>query len=248
MHQARVSVVLPAYNAAAYVATAIDSVLRQTFPDFELIVLDNASVDATADIVARFDDPRLRFVRNDANVGMVGNINKGLELATGQLGVVLCADDHWHPEFLQRSIARQREEPGLTFTNSRVLSQGRETVFANVHAGRAEVAPWRLVRHLHGIPLSSLVFPLAQSGVRFDARLPFNCDLEFVLRTLLRDARRLTYIDWPGVYVNLHDANETLRYDIRRENAKLLDIVSGYARNPLLRVLIAFQKARLHRG
>lgn len=243
-----VSIVLPAYNAAGFLPRAIDSVLQQSCRDYELIVMDNASTDATHAVMGGYTDARIRYVGNASNIGMVNNINKGLDLATGRLAVVLCADDHWDAAFLARSIDTQRSRPGLTFTNSIVIRSGQPETYRNVHRGRANVPAWRLVRHLHGIPLSSLMFPLSRPGTRFDARLPFNCDLEFVLRSMIQGRQPLTMIEWPGVYVALHAANETLRYDIRLENIKLLGIVSGYVSNPLLQLFVAARRGRLRLG
>lgn len=240
-----VSVILPSYNSAHFLPRTIESVLQQDFDDFELLVLDNASTDATPEIVARYTDSRVRAVRHPVNLGMVGNINHGIGNARGRLGVILCADDHWSPHFLSRSIASQRTSPGLTFTNSMVRQDGKETVFRNVFHGLHDIRPWRLARHLHGIPLSSLMFPLGVDRERFDDRLPFNCDLEFVLRQMVRHDLPLTFIDWPGVYVNLHEHNETRRYDIRQENIKLLEIVSRYTPPGWLRAVLALQRARL---
>ena len=239
-----VSVIVPTYNAACFLGRALESVLQQGWQDYELIVMDNASTDSTAATLQRFDDPRIRSVRNAENIGMVKNINKGLGIATGRLGVILCADDRWHPEFLERSLEAQRASPGLTFTNSIIERDQRDASYRNVHSG-GRVSTWRLVRHMHGIPLSSLMFPLCGDTSRFDSRLPFNCDLEFVLRSMIRHRQPLTMVDWPGVFVALHDANETLRYDIRRENIKLLEVVSAYTTSPWLRVVLATKRWRL---
>jgi glycosyltransferase involved in cell wall biosynthesis len=245
MTSPHVSVILPSYNSAHFLPRTIESVLQQEFEDYELLILDNASTDATQDIVAQYADPRIRTVRHPENIGMVGNINYGIDDARGDLGVILCADDHWSPDFLSRSIASQRMRPGLTFTNSMVRQDGRETVFRNVFHGLHVIHPWHLARHLHGIPLSSLMFPLGVHRERFDDRLPFNCDLEFALRQMIRRSLTLTFIDWPGVHVNLHEHNETRRYDIRQENLKLLKIVSRYTPPGWLRTILALQRMRL---
>jgi len=245
MTSPHVSIVLPSYNSAHFLPHTIESVLQQDYGDYELLVLDNASTDDTPEIVSRYADPRIRAVRHPVNLGMVGNINHGIDAARGRLGIILCADDHWAPDFLARSVARQEARPGLTFTNSVVRQGSQEMIFRNVFRGLVTIRPWRLTRHLHGIPLSSLMFPLGSSRERFDSRLPFNCDLEFVLRQMIRRGLQLTFIDWPGVYVNLHEHNETRRYDIRQENIKLLEIVSRYTPPGWLRAILAIQLTRL---
>jgi glycosyltransferase involved in cell wall biosynthesis len=109
----RVSVVLPAYNAGPYLKATIESALGQTWTDFELIALDNASTDDTPDIVRGFPDRRIRFRRNERNLGFAGNVNLGLSLAAGDHVAVLNADDIWEPDFLARTVARLDAEPAL---------------------------------------------------------------------------------------------------------------------------------------
>ena len=240
-----VSIIMPTYNAAKFLPRAIQSVLRQDWHDYELLILDNASTDQTPEIVRKLSDVRIRAIRHEKNLGMVRNINCGLELASGKLGIILCADDHWFPGFLKRSVQQQQLCPGLSFTNSMVLQGGHERIFRNVFHGHCDIAPWQLVRHLQGIPLSALMFPLDVAPEHFDERLPFNCDLEFVFRLMIVNRLPLTFIDWPGVCVNLHENNETCRYNIRNENIKLLDIISQYTSMGILRLLIALKRTRL---
>ncbi|HEX2037869.1 MAG TPA: glycosyltransferase family 2 protein, partial [Chloroflexota bacterium] len=78
------SVCISTYNRSRYLRRAIESVLGQTFGDFELIVSDDRSPDDTAEVVAQYRDPRLRYHRNAENLGLVGNYNRCLELARGQ--------------------------------------------------------------------------------------------------------------------------------------------------------------------
>jgi glycosyltransferase involved in cell wall biosynthesis len=104
---ARVSVCIPTYNYGHFIGDAIESVLRQTFQDFELIVSDNASVDDTESVVSGYAsrDPRIRYERNQANLGMVANWNRCLSLATGDNVKFLCADDLLEDECLAELTA-----------------------------------------------------------------------------------------------------------------------------------------------
>jgi glycosyltransferase involved in cell wall biosynthesis len=113
----KVSVVMPAYNAAAYIEEAIQSVLRQTFRDFEIVVIDDGSTDGTAEVVAATGAP-VRLLRQ-ANGGAASARNRGIEAARGEFVAFLDADDLWHPRMLRAQLeafARQ-PEAGLVFTN-----------------------------------------------------------------------------------------------------------------------------------
>jgi glycosyltransferase involved in cell wall biosynthesis len=100
-----VSVCIPVYNTERFIAAAIESVLAQTWQSFEVVVVDNASTDATAAILERYADPRMRVHRNAENIGAAGNFNRAVELAEGRYLKILCADDVLYPECLARQVA-----------------------------------------------------------------------------------------------------------------------------------------------
>ena len=79
----KISVIMPAYNAEQYISEAIESILGQTFADFEFIIIDDGSSDSTSGIIASYKDSRIRYFRNEKNLGIVGALNRGLALAAG---------------------------------------------------------------------------------------------------------------------------------------------------------------------
>jgi glycosyltransferase involved in cell wall biosynthesis len=96
----KISVCIPTYNQARYLAEAIESVLQQTFQDFEIILFDDASTDDTFRVACGFGDPRLRYHRQPQNVGIAGNRNSCLDVARGQYIAWLDSDDVYYPEML----------------------------------------------------------------------------------------------------------------------------------------------------
>ncbi|WP_084399106.1 glycosyltransferase family 2 protein [Henriciella aquimarina] len=112
---ARVTLAMPVYNGANFIAEAIESILAQTWTDFELIVTDNASDDETRAIVERFAsaDERVRYVRNERNIGAAANYNRGFELGSGEY-IKWCAhDDRLSPNFLEACVATLDADPSL---------------------------------------------------------------------------------------------------------------------------------------
>lgn len=101
-----VSIGVPVYNGEKYLAEALDSILAQTFTDFEVIISDNASTDATATICERYRaaDPRIRVYRNQVNLGAAPNYNRVFELSTGKYFKWADYDDVLEPDFLQRCV------------------------------------------------------------------------------------------------------------------------------------------------
>lgn len=111
-----VSVVIPAFNQAAFLAETIHSVLSQTYPQFEVIVVNDASVDDTEAVVRQFDDPRLKYVAHEKNAGLPATRNTGIRAAAGSLVAFLDADDLFHPEKLQAHVTFRATRPDVDVT------------------------------------------------------------------------------------------------------------------------------------
>jgi len=107
----RVSIVVPAYNGETFIGEAIDSALAQSFTDFELVVVDDRSTDATVEIVRRRGDSRLRIVVNEMNLGLGANWNKALAEARGEFIKLLPQDDILSPDCIRRQVAAF-DDPG----------------------------------------------------------------------------------------------------------------------------------------
>jgi glycosyltransferase involved in cell wall biosynthesis len=116
----RVSVIIPTFNSAALVVEAIESVLAQSYPAFEVIVVDDGSVDNTRSRLAEFKHP-VRYVRKE-NGGVSSARNRGLEEASGDLIAFLDADDVWHPDKLRRQVEVMNRRPELGLLGTETMS------------------------------------------------------------------------------------------------------------------------------
>ena len=103
----KVSVVIPAYNHEKFIGPAIDSVLQQTFQDFELVIVDDGSTDRTADVIKSYTDPRIRYFYQE-NQDAFNTINRGIELAEGEFISILNSDDIYSLDRLQILLNRQQ--------------------------------------------------------------------------------------------------------------------------------------------
>ena len=130
--QPLISVIITSYNYGHYISESIASVLRQDFPSFELIVVDNASTDTTDEIVQPFlADPRFRYIKNDVNIGLAPNHNRGLAFARGRFINFVSADDKLLPGHLRRCYDFLALHPatdmvycGVIFINAESLPYG----------------------------------------------------------------------------------------------------------------------------
>ena len=126
----KVSVIVPSYNHASYLAQRLDSILAQTFQDFELIFLDDASPDHTREVFDRYaQNPRIRAVFNEQNSGNVfKQWNRGLGMARGEYVWIAESDDYADPEFLATLVATLEAQPevGVAYCESRKVDPAGE--------------------------------------------------------------------------------------------------------------------------
>jgi glycosyltransferase involved in cell wall biosynthesis len=117
MTRPTVSVLMTSYNRAAFIAASIESVLRQTLTDFELLIVDDCSTDGTLDIVRGYErqDQRIRLVVNERNLGQFGNRNHAAELARGALLKFHDSDDLMYPHCLDVMVSMLKSEPRAGF-------------------------------------------------------------------------------------------------------------------------------------
>lgn len=99
-----VSIIMPSYNTAKFIAESIDSVLAQTYTDWELLIVDDCSTDNTDEVVAAYTDPRIKYVKNEKNSGAAVSRNKALAMASGKWIAFLDSDDLWTPDKLEKQI------------------------------------------------------------------------------------------------------------------------------------------------
>jgi len=128
----RVSVIIPAYNAAAYLPYAIESVIGQTYTDWEIVLVDDGSTDATGELAASYQhklQDKFQYVRQN-NRGVPAARNAGIRAARGDLIALLDADDVWLPQRLERGVKIMDAQPDTGFVHARVMridSQGKVT-------------------------------------------------------------------------------------------------------------------------
>ncbi|ANE52966.1 glycosyltransferase family 2 protein [Flavisolibacter tropicus] len=140
----KVSVLMPTLNYARFLPEAIESVLNQTFHDFELIIVDNGSTDETDEVVSRYlSDKRLRYFKNYEK-GMAGNWNKCLEFSKGTYLKFLCADDKFHPQLLEKFVSIMEANPHVSLVTSYRENFGRAATTTDARTLEA----WKARKHL----------------------------------------------------------------------------------------------------
>ncbi len=115
-----VTVLLATFNDAAFLAGAVDSILRQTLRDLELLIVDDGSTDETADLLRSLADSRVRVVRNDRNLGLTCSLKRGMDLAEGKYVARLDSDDIALPRRLEQQVAFLEAHPDVAIVGSAI--------------------------------------------------------------------------------------------------------------------------------
>jgi len=130
MQSPTVSFVVPCYKLGHFLAECVGSVLSQTYADWELLIMDDCSPDHTAEVAKSFQDPRVKHVRNEQNLGLVNNFNKGVGLSRGKYVWIISADDYLRrPYTLERYVELMEKHPtvGYAYCPAAKVENGRET-------------------------------------------------------------------------------------------------------------------------
>lgn len=113
MGSPRVSVVMPVYNCEKYIAKAIESILTQSFADYELLIIDDCSTDGTVEIIKKYNDNRIKLIKNEKNSGVALTRNIGYRRASGEYIVIADSDDINHPDRLLKKVNFLDENPNI---------------------------------------------------------------------------------------------------------------------------------------
>lgn len=152
MTSPRVTVLMPVYNGEAFLHEAIDSILNQTFQDFEFLIINDGSTDSTEAIIQSYTDPRIRYEKNPQNLRLIATLNKGIDLARGEYIARMDADDISMPNRLEKQVIFMDSHPEVG-----LLGAAFDTFNENGHLASVCYAATHeaiQLRHLYQIHLS----------------------------------------------------------------------------------------------
>jgi glycosyltransferase involved in cell wall biosynthesis len=198
---ARVTVVTAAYNSARYISETIESVLAQTYSDYDYVVIDDGSTDGTANIIARYA-PRVTVIHQQ-NAGAGAARNRGVEIAEGEYVAIIDADDVWAPEKLERQVAAMDQwdpDAGLCYTNATSVRVDGTTLETAMITPHEQLTCLMAVTGYHPIVTSSVLFRRRYLESRpYRTNLPATEDYHVNLKVLWRSGERSIFIDEPLV-------------------------------------------------
>jgi len=211
-----VSIIMPAYNAEQYIREAIESVLVQSYPHWELIVVNDGSTDETKEIVAQFPDKRIKLIDQENN-GEASARNKALAHSHGEFIAFLDADDIYIPDHLKTTITYLQCHPELdgVFTDGHYCDQSGNLLQTLSSQRRGPYEGWifeQLVRSsdVFGPPLCVVlrINPIVQYGLDLDTRIWYGTDWDFFTR--YAEFTNFGYLDQCTCLYRVHKTNMTI--------------------------------------
>jgi glycosyltransferase involved in cell wall biosynthesis len=183
-----VSVIMAAYNTRGYVSTALESIFAQTYSDFQIIVVDDASTDGTADILRSYKDPRLIVLRNETRRGAAFSRNRAMDEATGEYLSVLDADDFWASDKLEEQVAFMNDRPTAAGVGSYVYEtdeSGRRirAVRFPVYPGQIRCSTFFRCSVVHSSVMLRRSF-MSDNDLRYNEAFPGSHDFELWSRAV----------------------------------------------------------------
>jgi len=240
------SIILPTYNRASFLNRSIGSVLSQTFDDFELIIIDDASSDNTKEVVAAFEDDRIRYFKNDQNIERSASRNKGIELSAGNYICFLDSDDAYrnnHLSVFYDFIMKNNDPKGIMFTGVQIHYSSGETenVFDYPHFTENPIE-WLIQKQLPPLP-SVCINTVILQKYQFNPKFSLNEDIELWVRITT------TYPLFPitdcTLDVFVHGGNT--KFILQDQSSELINVFNAICRNPICKNRISqrFKRNRL---
>lgn len=238
----RISVCIPTYNCSGYVRQAIESALEQDCRNVEIVIVDNCSTDGTASVIediTRNSRQRIRFFRNERNIGLVGNLNRCLEHARGEYIKFLMADDLLRPGCLNKMTAALDANASVSLVASARLiidESGRDLAVRRHSAedvlvpGEQAITECLFGSHYIGEP-TAVMFRKGDLDGNFREDMPQVLDMDMWFRLL--EHGNLLYLGEPLCAIRIHE-NQMTRSNVKSgalvdDNVRLFEI---YSRKP----------------
>lgn len=247
-----VSVVIPIYSVEAYISEAIDSVLSQTFKDFELLLIDDGSPDGSVGICESFNDSRIRIIRQE-NKGLAGARNTGIRNTRGDFIAFLDGDDLWLPKKLEAHVNhfQANQEVGVSFTSSLIIDENSQSTNQSLNPKLKNISILDLLKSnpigngsaavIRKTALEEIAYSVEDDNGSlvqhyFDETLRRAEDIELWLRLAIKTDWRFEGIEPPLTLYRVNSEGLSSNFEQQFESLQtVLDKTFSYAPEPISR-------------
>lgn len=171
MNTPKLTVLMPVYNCEPYLREAIDSILQQSFSDFEFLIINDASTDASEEIILSYSDPRIKYVKNEVNLRLVGTLNRGLDLINTPYMVRMDGDDISVPNRLEKLFTFMESHPEIGVCGSFIETFGNDNTVWKYDESDEMIRPCIFYKSMIGH--ASAIFRMSvlnENGIRYSER------------------------------------------------------------------------------
>lgn len=213
LHQTKISILLPVHNGADFLQIAVESILKQTYNYWELIVIDDGSTDNTFEILSQFRDPRIHVYQNQSNIGITSTLNRALDLAKGDFIARLDADDTAHPERLTKQLKYLETHPQIALVASWA------NVLPSNEVWRTPLTPQHVEAELlfRNCLFHSTLMWRSHLKLKYDESFRYTQDYELTSR-LVAEKKQIAVIPEPLVTYLAHDASISSKFNQEQYN------------------------------
>jgi len=198
-----ISVIMSVYNEEQYVEKSIRSILKQTEQDFEIIIFDDCSSDATPDLIESIQDARIRLYRNTENCGLTRNLNKGLKLAEGKYIARMDGDDFSLPARFEKQVKYLEENQDVMLISCWTQNFGASFLYAKLKENCQELKSRMLVRPVFAHPGFMMRRELIEKGYYYDEAFQTAQDYDFAAR--VAEKFQIGMVQEVLLYYRVHD-------------------------------------------
>lgn len=205
-----VSVIINCYNGEKYLREAIDSVIAQTYENWELVFWDNQSTDSTREIVVSYGDPRIHYFYAPKHTPLGEARNLAVEKANGSLAAYIDVDDIWLPTFLAECISIFRNNPSLGLIYTRFINFEGGKKWLSPGSNESNYIDLKRLCRSYNVGMSASMFNISavrRSGLFFDTRFSLIEDYDFFLH--IASISKVYYIAVPQMLYRWHEGNLT---------------------------------------
>jgi glycosyltransferase involved in cell wall biosynthesis len=210
MHLPKVSVVMPVYNGEKYLREAIESVLYQTYKNIELVIVNDGSSDSSKSIILSYKDPRISYVENKINSGIVYTRNKGLESAKGEYIATLDCDDIAFPDRIEKQVYFLEKNTDYGMCGSFYYTMdgnGKSVKKIRMPTGNRDILTYLMVGNCFCNSTVMIRSEIARE-LRYKANYYLAEDYELWLR--ISEQTKLAILPFYGTYYRVHGSNITV--------------------------------------
>lgn len=233
-----ISIIMPSYNHEEYISKAIESVLNQTFIDFEIIIIDDASKDGSKEIIRDYKirDSRIRAIFHDENRGIARTLNEGVEESVGKYIAFIASDDIWFSDKLERQVMLLNENDNFVVWSEGLIIDNYGIPLGKTFSEMHHASDKKKSGDIFNILLegnyiccqSAILKRGNLKGIRFDENLKYLNDYKFMLD--LAKNYRFFFIPEPLVMYRIHGKNSIFsdKAEWRRDFLKLVPYIKNY--------------------